>query len=137
MNVGDIVYFKNLIFDNKVIDHSFNIGRPCVYLGEKGDNMYFVSLTNVDTLKHNVVHVIKPDKENNLKKPSHANFKNIVEKPVGFYESDSYLSDEDTELLFKNIFKYITKIKRPSDKICLELARDYLGSLAPNNKKAK
>ena len=52
MKFGDIVYFKNIIFKNEdgshEIDPYFSIGRPCVCIGEYGDDMYFLPLTRID-----------------------------------------------------------------------------------------
>ena len=45
MEFGDIVCFKNIIFKEDdgthKVDPYFNIGRPCVYIGEYNNEMYF------------------------------------------------------------------------------------------------
>lgn len=33
MEVGNIVYLKNICFDNGTADHACLVGRPCVYIG--------------------------------------------------------------------------------------------------------
>lgn len=47
MKIGSIVFIKNIVFDGKEVDHSFNKGRPCIFLGELEDNMCFMPLSNV------------------------------------------------------------------------------------------
>ena len=108
MQVGDIVYFKNIVFDGGKADHAFDVGRPCVYIGTLNGKMYFVPLTNVYTLKHNIPYTIKPNRQNCLRKESHPNFKQIVEKKESFYEVSGYLSEQE---MIMNLQEQITDAK--------------------------
>lgn len=126
MQVGDIVYLKNIVFEGSKVDHAFDKGRPCVYIGNLNGKMYFVPLTNVYTLKHNIPYTIKPNKCNGLRKESHPNFKQIVEKKESFYEVYGYLIEQEMIKLFKDAILYISEIRKETDSICVMLAKEYL-----------
>lgn len=63
MHIGDIVMLNNIIFgtiykngkliNKKSVDYAFDCGRPCVYIGEYDENMYFISISNAsENSKH-------------------------------------------------------------------------------------
>lgn len=126
MKIGSIVNIKNICFRNGEVDHSFNRRRPCIYLGELEDKMCFMPLSNVSSLKHHVKTIIKPTYENGLKKTSHPNLRELIEKPIAYYEEIGIISDDDVIKLFKGITSYYTEVRVPKDKKLLELANNYL-----------
>lgn len=125
MQIGDIVSFKNICFDDG-IDHCFKNGRPCIYIGEINEKMYFVPLTNVETLKHKITYIIKPTKENRLKKDCHPNYRQLLEKKASFYETMGYLNDDEMIDFFQNILKYLKEVRSESNRISISLAKEYL-----------
>ena len=122
INVGDIIAIKNICFDEKILDHAFKLGRPCIFIGEYGENMYFVPISSngKSYLK------IKPTKENNLTKLCAINVKQIIEKPIAFYEAHGRLSDEDIANMFISIKRYYRKITDDKTKIIVDLANKYI-----------
>ncbi len=88
--------------------------------------MCFMPLSNVSSLKHHVKTIIKPTYENGLKKTSHPNLRELIEKPIAYYEEIGIISDDDVIKLFKGITSYYTEVRVPKDKKLLELANNYL-----------
>ena len=80
MKIGSIVNIKNICFRNGEVDHSFNRGRPCIYLGELEDKMCFMPLIKCKFLKNKVKKIIKPTYENGLKKNITSQFEGINRK---------------------------------------------------------
>lgn len=126
MEIGSIVKIKNICFRGGVVDHSLSIGRPCMFLGELNDKMYFMPFTNTKTLKHKVRTIIKPNKQNGLTKASHPNLREIIEKPIAYYEDIGTLTNEEIKKIFIDIKKYYTEIFRDEDIILITLADNYL-----------
>lgn len=126
MQVGDVVYLRNIIFEGREVDHAFDKGRPCVYIGDIDDKMYFVPLTNTSTMKYKVPIIISPNKRNGLRKECHPNFKQIIEKRTSFYEVFGYLTEQEMIKFFEDALLYLSEIRRETDNICIELAKEYL-----------
>lgn len=122
---GDIVLLKNICFFDGKIDHAFNSGRLCIYLGELNERMYFIALANASNEKQKFLRKIYPNKENNLKKVSRPNIHSLIEKPIAFYEVHGRLSDKDLNRVFLNIKSYYKVILKKQDEIFLELASNY------------
>lgn len=126
MKIGSIVNIKNICFKDGKIDHSFKSGRPCIFLGELEDNMCFMPLTNTKTLKHHVKTIIKPSELNGLKKVSHPNLKELIEKPIAYYEELGCITEKEIINVFNGIKGYYKEIRIPSDEKLLALANNYL-----------
>ena len=77
IEVGDIVCFKNLVFEGKNLDHSFNKSRPCVCLGRLDENLYFMPLSNVSTTKKYTGYYFYPNDENLTNNVFHYHILNI------------------------------------------------------------
>lgn len=91
--------------------------------------MCFMPLINVSSLKHHIKTIIKPTYENGLKKVSHPNLRELIEKPIAYYEEIGIISDDDVIKFFDGIINYYKEIRTPKDKKLLELANNYLKSL--------
>lgn len=128
IEVGNIVYFKNIIFEESKIDHSFNKGRPCVFLGELDNKMYFMPLSNVTTAKKYHGHHIKPNRENELKKVSHLCIRELLEKPMAWYNFYGYLDDVTLDDIFDNIYKFHNKIDEDKSRLLIKLYENYISS---------
>ena len=132
MKIGSIIYLKNICFRDGTIDHSFTIGRPSIFLGELEDNMYFMPLSNIKTLKHKVRIIIKPSRLNGLTKVSHPNLREVVEKPIAYYEAIGILTKEEILKVFIGIKKYYKMVTCDKDAILLTLANNYLNQSLSN-----
>lgn len=105
MELGDIVILKNIVFYNRdnthEVDHAFINGRPCVYIGEYEDSMYFLPITRVIPGKENKFFNIVIDKNthNKIKKDCKISFSTIIKKPIAFYKVVDYLEDSVIEEL--------------------------------------
>ena len=102
LSVGSIVKLKNLCFDNRQADHAFKVGRPCVFIGEDENNMYFLPLTS----NHHEVDKIEPDKYNDLKKPSSINIRQLIIKPIAYYNERGVVAEKHIIRAFEDIKKY-------------------------------
>lgn len=105
VEVGDIVFLKNICFYDGQIDHAFSKGRPCVYLGELDGKMYFIPLAGAQN-KQEYLRKIYPDYENGLKKVSRPNIHLLIEKPIAYYTIQGSLSANDIKRIFINIKTY-------------------------------
>lgn len=133
MHIGDIVKLNNIVFNSdikngkivnkKSIDHSFDCGRPCIYIGEYEEHMYFISLSN-STIDGK--HIIKPTVINGLIKNSHPNIKQVIKKPVAYYPSIGYLNDKDMFSVFKTILSFHKRRKLENSDVLIKLARNYI-----------
>lgn len=70
MEFGDITILKNICFSDEVVDHSYRLGRPCIYIGVDLNHMYFVPLANLNSKIKEKQFVIAPKAKNNLTKKS-------------------------------------------------------------------
>lgn len=125
MKAGDIVYFELILFNNGV-DHPSKRGRPCVYIGEKDNIMYFVPLMSLKNKNYNLSYHILPDKYNNLKVTSLVNFHTIIEKQARFFSSDSYIVDDIMYDIMRQIVLYFKETYNEQSKVVKELASEYL-----------
>lgn len=126
MKIGSIVNIKNICFRDGKIDHSYKSGRPCLFLGELEDKMCFIPFTNTHTLKHPVKTIIKPSELNGLNKISHPNIKELIEKPVAYYEELGCITEEEIIGVFEGIKGYYKEVRIPKDAKLLALANNYL-----------
>lgn len=122
---GDIVLLKNICFFDGKIDHAFNKGRLCIYLGEFNDKMYFIAIANANNNEHDFIRKIYPSRENKLKKVSRPNIHSLIEKPVAYYQVKGHLSSYDLKRIFLNIKAYYKVILKDQDRIFLELTYNY------------
>lgn len=88
MEVGNIVYLKNICFGDGTADHACLVGRPCVYIGELDERMYFIPLVSIHKDKYKSESRIYPTKKNKLQKVSHPNVRVLIEKPIAFYVNE-------------------------------------------------
>ena len=44
-NIVNIVKIRNICFKDGIVDHSYKVGRPCVFIGEVDEKMYFIPLS--------------------------------------------------------------------------------------------
>ncbi len=130
MEVGNIVFLKNICFKEGVVDHAFDRGRPCIFIGELDEKMYFVPLASVKNLKYRdrLRGILKPNKNNNLTKICHTNVKELIEKPIAFYEIKGYLNDEELFNLFNDIKIYYSTIRNEKNRIMVMFADNYMKS---------
>lgn len=101
MEFGDITILKNICFSDGVVDHSYKKGRPCIYIGEYLDHMYFVPLANLNSKIKEKPLIIVPTNKNNLIKKSRIRVSELVKKPVAFYEITGSLDSYDIEKLIE------------------------------------
>lgn len=127
IEVGDIIFLKNICFYDGKVDHAFSKGRPCVYLGELDDKMYFILLVSSEN-KQAFIRKIYPDEENGLKKISGPNIHSLIEKPIAYYVAKGSLSSNDIKRIFKNIKSYYKVVLKKQDGMFLELAYKYFNS---------
>ena len=127
VEVGDIVFLKNICFYDGKVDHAFSKGRPCVYLGELDDKMYFIPLVSSEN-KQAFIRKIYPDEENGLKKVSGPNIHSLIEKPIAYYVAKGSLSSNDIKRIFKNIKSYYKVVLKKQDGMFLELAHNYFNN---------
>ena len=125
MNVGDIVCMELILFNNGV-DHNSKSGRPCVYIGEKNDVMYFIPLSSVKNKNKHMSYHIMPDGLNKLRKPSLLNLHTIIEKRPQFFKVDGYIKDSEMKILMKTIISYFKDASREQTKIVKEIAAEFL-----------
>ena len=133
MHIGDIVKLNNIIFNidykngkminKKSIDHAFDSGRPCIYIGEHNENMYFISLSNSSI---NSKHFLEPNKTNGLTKVCQANVKEIIKRPIAFYESIGYLTDKDMFEIYKTLKSFHKKRDFENRKAVMYLSNKYI-----------
>lgn len=130
MELGSIVFLKNICFKEGVVDHAYDIGRPCVFIGELSDKMYFIPLSGVKNLKYknHLRGILRPNKNNNLSKVCHTNIKELIEKPIAFYEEKGYLNDNELYNLFNDIKIYYSEIRCEKNRKILMLADNYMKS---------
>lgn len=133
IEIGDIAFLKNICFYDGKIDHAFDRGRPCVYLGELNDNMYFIPLVCAKN-KQDFIRKIYPDKKNRLRKVSGPNIHSLIEKPIAYYSVQGSLSTNDIERIFTNIKAYYKVLLKEQDKIFLELTYNYFNSVKYTDK---
>lgn len=131
MEFGDIVYFNNIIFNNDdgthEIDPYFNIGRPCVCIGEFEDYIYFLPLTKLDDKREEKFFdiIINPDKQNGLQKVSKINYNTIIKKPISFFEAKGKLNEKIIiEIVKKTLTLYNCEKYENSD-ILSKIIADY------------
>ena len=128
VEAGDIVCFKNIVFEGKNLDHSFNKSRPCVCLGRLNESLYFMPLSNISTAKRYTGYYFYPNTENNLKKPSHLCIKNVFPKRDCWYTVTGRLTDDELNQAFMNIKRYHKKINEEQSKLLMILANNYFDS---------
>ena len=95
MEFGDITILKNICFSDEVVDHSYGLGRPCIYIGEDLNHMYFVPLVNLNSKIKEKQFVIAPKAKNNLIKKSRIRVQELITRPVAFYELNGKLDHFD------------------------------------------
>ena len=123
MNIGDIVCMELILFKNGV-DHDSKSGRPCVYIGEKNDVMYFIPLQSVKNKSKG--YYIKPDNYNKLKKTSILNLHTILEKRAQFFKVDGIVREEEMETIMKILVSYFKDARREQSSVVKSLAIEYL-----------
>lgn len=115
MELGGIVIFKNIVFRNRniskthEIDHSFYSGRPCIYIGEYDDNMYFLPITSPDLRREQKSFdvMIRQRDHSRLSKDCKVNFVNIIKKPIAFYNQIDFLNESEiNEMIDKGLILY-------------------------------
>ena len=109
MNVGDIVCMELILFKNGV-DHSSKNGRPCLYIGEKNDVMYFIPLQSIKN-KSKGYH-INPDNYNKLKKTSILNLHTILEKRAQFFKIDGIIREEEMDKIMRILVSYFKDTRK-------------------------
>lgn len=131
MELGDIVILKNIVFYNRdsthEVDHAFINGRPCVYIGEYEDCMYFLTISRFikgeEKKFFNII--INKNTHKKMKKDCKINFSTIIKKPIAFYEVVDYLEDSvKEELVDKALILYECDNFVNSD-IAYNLFKDY------------
>lgn len=126
MKAGDIVHFELILFDDGLVDHPTKKGRPCVYIGEKDDVMYFIPLRRMQKKKYDLSCYVLPDKYNNLKVTSLVNFHTIIEKQARFFSSNGYITDDIMYDIMRQIVLYFKETYNEQSKVVKELASEYL-----------
>ena len=126
MRAGDICYLENIIFENngkKHLDqHSLFTGRPCVFVGETDEKMYFFPIIDFDDkFKGNI---IEKTPENRLKKKSVIDAATIIEKPIAYYEKRGYISTKEMLQLYRNILYYYRKAEDGKKLIIRDMAQE-------------
>lgn len=101
---GSIVNIKNIIFNGNVVDHAMCVGRPCIFIGELNEKMYFLPLTS--NYNYDLDVVLEPNKINHLKKKCGINIKTIVEKPACCYEVIGEISNYQLYRMYKMLLLY-------------------------------
>ena len=133
VEIGSIVKIKNICFKDGIVDHSYKQGRPCIYIGEVDEKMYFMPLSTAEPEKNYVK--FRPNERNNLKKFSQINVRNVIEKDLHFVNPTGYLDEEDLVLIFNSVKKYYTTLRSDIDEKVLLLADNYLnGKYEDSNK---
>ena len=122
LNVGDIVKLKNICFEAKEVDHAFRIGRPCVFVGEDDNNMYFLPITS----NHKNNDKIVPNEINNLTKVSSINIRQLITKPVAFYDARGRIEEKYLIKAFDCIKKYHGKKLTEDGNTLIDIANEYL-----------
>ena len=113
MIVGDIVYFSNIIFEKAyyndenviLVDHCSHNGRPCIYLGQIDDKMYFIPITGNNKYSDMGV-CINVTKSNRLLKPSYLVLNNIICKESSYYYTKGFINEHVMYDLFKKFIDY-------------------------------
>ena len=103
MEFGDITILKNICFSDGVVDHSYRLGRPCIYIGEDLNHMYFVPLANLNSKIKEKQFVIAPKVKNNLTKKSRIRASELITRPVAFYELYGRLDYFDIQKLIESL----------------------------------
>lgn len=124
IEIGSIVKIKNICFKDGIVDHSYKQGRPCVFIGELDEKMYFMPLSTAELEKNYVK--FRPNEKNNLMKMSQINVRNVIEKDIHFLNPTGYLDEEDLVMIFYSVKNYYTTIKSEKDEKVLKLAEEYL-----------
>lgn len=126
MEIGDIVNLKNICFVEGNIDHAYRKGRPCVFIGEDDEHMYFLPLSNTKKVKNKKGVFIEPNKDNNLLKTSHLNYKQLIIKPIAFYAVRAFIDKDTMYKIFVEMTKFFKEIRSENDSKVLELAHDFI-----------
>lgn len=135
MHLGDIVILDNIVFNDEeknVADHASLHGRPCIYIGEKEEIMYFFALTGVRNKIELADMVIIANNQNKLKKDSEINMRSIIKKPYSFYKVESSLEKEQILKMIKIYFKNNYKNDNPDVKIILNIITEYINDFKKN-----
>ena len=132
MEVGDITVLYNIVFDKKTksgerVDHAMKQGRPCIFIGEIDEKMYFLPIMKHIEGQYNTI--IEPTKENKLSKKSMVNILNIIEKPIAFYSTHSYIDEKIMLDIFNRLLKYYKEDRNDKQAKVKCLAAEYLQKL--------
>lgn len=123
INIGSIVKIRNICFKDGIVDHSYKVGRPCVFIGEVDEKMYFIPLSHMEKSKN--YESIMPNDFNNLRKPSQINVRNVIEKDLFYPEITGELFDEELEKIFNSIKKYYKTVRNDIGRNVVFLADNY------------
>ena len=135
MEFGDITILKNICFSDGVVDHSYRLGRPCIYIGEDLNHMYFVPLANLNSKIKEKQFIIVPTTENNLIKKSRIKASELITRPVAFYESCGRLDYFDIQKLIKSL-RFFYKDDNPNFQLVNHLIDKYIDSEHDSKDKA-
>ncbi len=69
---------------------------------------------------------IEPNKDNNLLKTSHLNYKQLIIKPIAFYAVRAFIDKDTMYKIFVEITKFFKEIRSENDSKVLELAHDFI-----------
>ncbi len=125
MEFGDITILKNICFSDGKVDHSYKYGRPCIYIGENLDNMYFIPLSDLNFNIKEKHYIIVPTKENRLLKKSRIRVLELVERPIAFYEIYGNLGYFELQKLIRAL-RTSYKEEDPNFKLVNELIDKYI-----------
>lgn len=125
MEFGDITILKNICFSDGVVDHSYRSGRPCIYIGEDLNHMYFVPLANLNSKIKEKQFVIAPNAKNNLTKKSRIRASELITRPVAFYELYGKLDYFDIQKLIESL-RFFYKDDNPNFQLINHLIDKYI-----------
>lgn len=125
MEFGDITILKNICFSDGVVDHSYRLGRPCIYIGEDLNHMYFVPLANLNSKIKEKQFVIAPKAKNNLTKKSRIRASELITRPVAFYELYGRLDHFDIQKLIESL-RFFYKDDNPNFQLINHLIDKYI-----------
>ena len=122
MRAGDICYLENIILENNGKKHldgySLFTGRPCVFIGETDEKMYFFPIIEISDENQKGT-IIEKTPENRLKNKSVIDTYTIIEKPIAFYQTRGHISTKEMLQLYKNLLFYYRKTE-DEDKLTIK-----------------
>ena len=117
--------FGDITISDGVVDHSYRLGRPCIYIGEDLNHMYFVPLANLNSKIKEKQFVIAPTVENNLTKKSRIRASELITRPVAFYELYGRLDYFDIQKLIESL-RFFYKDDNPNFQLINHLIDKYI-----------